>query len=129
VRVPCPPLDGDPTAPVLCARWGAQLDVRNITRTRGEDPAELSAEQVAAYVAKYATKATEDFGTRLDRRITADDLDTLDAQLPAHVAALVRACWELAAGPNSTGCGCAAGRTCSASGATGRPRAAATPPP
>jgi hypothetical protein len=68
-------------------------------RTRGDDPAELSAEQVAAYLAKYATKATESFGTRLDRRITADDLDILDAQLPAHAAALVRACWELGSHP------------------------------
>jgi hypothetical protein len=95
-RVPCPPLDDDPAASVLYARWGAQLDVRNITRRAGgEDPAELSAERVAAYVAKYATKGTEGFGTRLDRRVTADDLDTLDEQLPAHVAGLVRACWEL----------------------------------
>jgi hypothetical protein len=99
VRVPCPPLDDDPAAPVRCARWGGQLDVRNVTRTRGDDPAELSAEQVAAYVAKYATKATESFGTRLDHRITADDLDTLDAQLPAHAATLVRACWELGGRP------------------------------
>jgi hypothetical protein len=99
VRVPCPPLDQDPAAPVLYARWGAQLDVRNITRNRGDNPAELSAEQVAAYVAKYATKATETFGTRLDRRVGADDLDDLDRHLPAHVAALVRACWELGGQP------------------------------
>jgi Replication initiator protein, pSAM2 len=99
VRVPCPPLDDDPAAPVLHARWGDQLDVRNVTRTRGDDPAELSAEQVAAYLAKYATKATESFGTRLDHRITADDLDDLDQQLPAHAAALVRACWELGGRP------------------------------
>jgi hypothetical protein len=104
VRVPCPPLDQDPAAPVLYARWGDQLDVRNVTRTRsGEDPAELSAEQVAAYLAKYATKATESFGTRLDRRVTADDLDTLDQQLPAHAAALVRACWELGGRPGLDG--------------------------
>jgi hypothetical protein len=100
VRVPCPLLDDDPAAPVLYARWGAEIDVRNVTRTtRGEDPGELSAEQVAAYLAKYATKATESFGTRLDRRITADDLDDLDRQLPAHAAALVRACWELGGRP------------------------------
>ena len=43
---------------------------------------ELSAEQVAGYIAKYATKATESFGAGLDRRLTdADDLDHLD-QLP-----------------------------------------------
>jgi hypothetical protein len=80
---------------VRYARWGVELDVRNVTCTRGDDPSELSAEQVAGYLAKYATKATEGFGTRLDRRITADDLADLDQQLPAHAAALVRACWEL----------------------------------
>jgi hypothetical protein len=41
-----------------------------------------------------ASKATESFGSGLDRRIGADDLDRLD-KLPAHVAELVRACWEL----------------------------------
>jgi hypothetical protein len=56
---------------------------------------ELSAEQVAGYIAKYATKATESFGSGLDRRLTAaDDLERLD-QLPVHVADLVRAAWEL----------------------------------
>jgi hypothetical protein len=34
----------------------------------------------------------------LDRRLTADDLDCLD-NLPAHVAELVRACWELGGRP------------------------------
>jgi hypothetical protein len=101
--MPCPSLADDPAAPVLYARWGAEVDMRNITRTRGDDPGELSAEQVAAYLAKYATKATESFGTRLDRRITADDLDTLDQQLPAHAAALVRACWELGSQPELAG--------------------------
>jgi hypothetical protein len=49
--VPCPPVDD---GPARYARWGEQLDVRNITR--GEDEAgELSAEQVAGYIAKYAT--------------------------------------------------------------------------
>jgi hypothetical protein len=90
VRVPCPPLDDG--GPGRYARWGEQLDVRNITRDDQEG--ELSAEQVAGYVAKYATKATESFGSGLDRRLTDDDLDHLD-KLPAHVAGLVRACWEL----------------------------------
>jgi hypothetical protein len=94
VRVPCPPLD---SGPERYARWGEQLDVRNITR-RDDQAGELSAEQVAGYIAKYATKATESFGSRLDGRIGADDLEHLDG-LPAHVAELVRAAWELGGRP------------------------------
>src|SRR4029450_2035096 len=67
-------------------------EVRNITR-RDDQAGELSAEQVAGYIAKYATKATESFGAGLDRRLTAaDDLEHLDG-LPAHVAELVKAAW------------------------------------
>jgi Replication initiator protein, pSAM2 len=99
VRVPCPAVEG---GSARYARWGEQLDVRNITR--GEDEAgELSAEQVAGYIAKYATKATESFGAGLDRRLTdADDLDRLDSLAP-HVAELVRSCWELGGRPELDG--------------------------
>jgi hypothetical protein len=93
VGVSCPPLDEEP---VRYARWGEQLDVRNITRD--EQAGELSAEQVAGYIAKYATKATESFGDGLDRRLGADDLEHLD-KLPAHVGELVRAAWELGGRP------------------------------
>ena len=69
------------------------------TSRRGE----LSAEQVAGYIAKYATKATESFGSGLDRRLTdADDVEHLD-KLPAHVAELVRAAWELGNRPELDG--------------------------
>jgi hypothetical protein len=98
VRVPCPAVEG---GSARYARWGEQLDVRNIT-TDGDEAGELSAEQVAGYIAKYATKATESFGSGLDRRISADDLERLD-KLPAHVAALVRACWELGSRPELEG--------------------------
>ena len=57
---------------------------------------------MAGYIAKYATKATESFGAGLDRRLSADDLDHLD-QLPAHVAELVRAAWELGGHPELDG--------------------------
>jgi len=98
VRVHCPAFDGEPGR---YARWGEQLDVRNITT--GDDQAgELSAEQVAGYIAKYATKATESFGAGLDRRIGADDLDRLD-RLPVHVAELVRAAWALGGRPELEG--------------------------
>jgi hypothetical protein len=98
VRVPCPSLDDG--GPGRYARWGEQLDVRNITRDK--QAGELSAEQVAGYIAKYATKATESFGSGLDRRIGADDLERLD-RLPAHAAALVRAAWELGGRPELDG--------------------------
>jgi hypothetical protein len=99
VRVPCPPLDDG--GPGRYARWGEQLDVRNIT-TASDQARELSAEQVAGYIAKYATKATESFGSGLDRRLTEEDLDHLD-KLPAHVGELVRACWELGGRPELEG--------------------------
>jgi hypothetical protein len=93
VRVPCP---GEDDGPWRYAQWGEQFDVRNITSDSDQE-GELSAEQVAGYIAKYATKATESFGAGLDRCLTgADDLDRLD-RLPEHVAELVRACWELGA--------------------------------
>jgi hypothetical protein len=95
VRVPCPALDDGGSG--RYARWGEQLDARNISRDK--QAGELSAEQVAGYIAKYATKATESFGSGLDQRLTAtDDLDHLD-QLPAHVAKLVKAAWELGGRP------------------------------
>jgi hypothetical protein len=78
---------------------GEQLDVRNITRADG---GELSAEQVAGYIAKYATKATESLGAGLDRRLGADDLEHLD-RLPAHVVVLVGVAWELGGRPELEG--------------------------
>jgi hypothetical protein len=99
VGVPCPPLEDG--GPGRFARWGEQLDVHNITTGDGEAE-ELSAEQVAGYIAKYATKATESFGSGLDRRLGADDLEHLDG-LPAHVAELVRAAWELGGRPELEG--------------------------
>jgi hypothetical protein len=95
VAVPCPALDEDQGV-TLVARWGEQLDVRQITEA-GDDDRELSAEQVAGYVAKYATKSTEALGVTLDHRVGEVELESLD--LPAHVAELVRACWELGSRP------------------------------
>jgi hypothetical protein len=100
VTVPCPPLDAG--GPGRYTRWGTQLDVHNITTTDSDQVSDLSAEQVAGYIAKYATKATESFGSGLERRIGADDLDHLD-KLPAHVAELVRAAWELGGRPELEG--------------------------
>jgi hypothetical protein len=95
VAVPCPMVD-ESQGVTMVARWGEQLDVRHITEAG--DQGELSAGQVAGYVAKYATKATEALGVTLDHRIGEADLEELD--LPAHVAELVRACLELGARPS-----------------------------
>ncbi|MGW2214374.1 replication initiator [Nonomuraea sp. NPDC001684] len=69
-------------------RWGTQLDVRRITMN-----GDLTEQAVAAYIAKYATKAAECVGT-LDRRI--QPLDNLDA-LPIrdHARRLIAACMRL----------------------------------
>jgi hypothetical protein len=85
----------------LVARWGDQLDLRPITA--GATGA-LSAELVAGYIAKYATKATETFGTGLQRRLSSGEVDRLDRHhLPPHVVRLVRACWQLGAYPQLRG--------------------------
>jgi hypothetical protein len=100
VAVPCPVVDDD-QAVTLVARWGEQLDVRHISEAGDTDDQELSAEQVAGYVAKYATKSTEALGVTLDHRIGEVELEGLD--VPAHVAELVRACWELGGRPSLAG--------------------------
>jgi hypothetical protein len=79
-----------PAAPGLPARtlaWGRQLDTRPVTTT-----GDLTDAKVAAYVAKYATKAAECTGT-LDRRITpADQLAELPIRDHArrHIAECLR---------------------------------------
>jgi hypothetical protein len=88
VAVACPAVDGD-LGVTMTARWGEQLDVHHITEA-GSDDKELSAEQVAGYVAKYATKSTEALGVTLDQRVGEVELEGLD--VPGHVAELVRAC-------------------------------------
>jgi hypothetical protein len=54
-----------PDGVVYRLRWGAQVDTRTITDTADQQkrsPLVAHPRQVAAYLAKYLTKATEDFG-------------------------------------------------------------------
>ncbi|MET9877242.1 replication initiator protein RepSA [Actinacidiphila glaucinigra] len=83
------PAVGDQPARTL--RWGTQLDIRPI---RAFDAGtEITEQAVAAYVAKYATKAAETTGT-LDRRI--GELAELDRHgVPDHARRLIQACWDL----------------------------------
>jgi hypothetical protein len=77
-------------------RWGSEHDLRPITaEPRPGGP--VTEEQVAAYVAKYATKATGDtFGPALARPIrTPDQLARTLPKLRAHPARLVQTAWRL----------------------------------
>lgn len=69
------------------ARWGEQLDIRPIGAS-----AELGRESVAAYIAKYATKSSDQFG-RLERLRDDGDLEVLDSN--DHIVEIVRTAWEL----------------------------------
>ncbi|MET8381728.1 replication initiator [Streptosporangium canum] len=87
VAVATPAAAGEP-ARVL--RWGTQLDTREITIN-----GDLTEQAVAAYIAKYATKAAECVGT-LDRRINPlDDLTAFD--LRDHPRRLITECLRLGA--------------------------------
>ncbi len=93
------------------ARWGQQLDLRviaaheqNAVRTSDLDSDEASTARssraVANYVAKYATKSTDDAGA-LDRRLTS--LDDLRARgVSAHLYRLVETAWNLGVLPHLT---------------------------
>ena len=73
--------------PARTLAWGQEIDTHPLTTT-----GELTGSKVAAYVAKYATKAAECTGT-LDRRITpADQLDALPIREHArrHITECIR---------------------------------------
>ncbi|WP_449350902.1 replication initiator protein RepSA [Streptomyces shaanxiensis] len=83
------PAAGDQPARTL--RWGKKRDVQPIKAFGdGED---ITEQKVAAYVAKYATKAAETTGT-VDRRIgNKEALVLLD--VPEHPARMIAACLDL----------------------------------
>ncbi|MFI0510495.1 replication initiator protein RepSA [Streptomyces sp. WSLK1-5] len=83
------PAAGDQPARTL--RWGVKLDVQPIKAFGGGE--DITEQKVAAYVAKYATKAAETTGT-VDRRIgNKEALVLLD--VPDHPARLIAACLDL----------------------------------
>ncbi len=100
-KVTAPLPRGFSGAPLASAGWGRQLDVRVINAREvdgdasGSDESRRSSRAVANYVAKYATKPTDDLG-ELDRRLTS--LDDLDARnVSAHFRRLVTTAWRLGA--------------------------------
>ncbi|MBQ0905787.1 replication initiator [Micromonospora sp. U21] len=70
--------------------WGEQVDVRRINSAGGE----LTDGKVAAYLAKYATKATESTG-RSFTRLTPATIDDYADPEGDHLARLIDACWHL----------------------------------
>ena len=77
--------------PTRSLRWGKQLDIRPI-RAFGAGT-DITEQKVAAYVAKYATKAAETTGT-VDRRVgNREVLDLLE--VPDHPRRLIEACFDL----------------------------------
>jgi hypothetical protein len=81
----------------LVLRFGSQLDTQTVN---GGPVGELTPEHAARYIAKYATKAAEDFGLG-DRRITPDALALLEVD--EHAARIVRTGWQLGADQSYTG--------------------------
>jgi hypothetical protein len=94
------------SAPLLAgysvpARWGEQIDVKTVidsAKSEGSTPVTTSARAVANYVAKYATKSTDDAGA-LDRRLRGiEDLDIRG--VTGHLRRLVETAWKLGERPD-----------------------------
>jgi hypothetical protein len=81
-----------PGLPVRTLAWGREHDTRPITTTGN-----LTDTRVAAYVAKYATKAAECTGT-LDRRITPTD-SLAELPVSEHARHLIGTCLRLSTLP------------------------------
>lgn len=92
VAVGAPEL-GDGVQRTLC--WGSQLDIRPIHRSE----ATANPAAIAAYIAKYATKAADALTGGLTTRLR--DLSELDAyRVTTHVRRLIGACWQLGRNPD-----------------------------
>ena len=82
---------------VVRLRWGVQVDVRTITDTAARDAGRagpvVHPEQVAAYLAKYLTKTTDDFG--LPAKVRSAHHARLAGATP-HAVRLIRTAEHLA---------------------------------
>ncbi|OLT06893.1 hypothetical protein BJF90_14840 [Pseudonocardia sp. CNS-004] len=117
--------------------WGRQIDVRPVGNL---GTGQITSEAVAAYLAKYATKATETTGLPPTGRMTAEAAEHY-SDAHTHLGRLIAYAFQLGTPPSdwttdeqqadwhATWGRSGAGPTCSASAATSPPRAAATPPP
>ncbi|WP_143770633.1 replication initiator [Pseudonocardia dioxanivorans] len=76
--------------------WGRQLDIRPVAGMRG---GQITSEAVAAYLAKYATKATETTGLPVTKRMNAETAAYYANTSSTHVGRLVAYAWHLGARP------------------------------
>jgi hypothetical protein len=74
--------------PLRVARWGSQIDVQVLDRSAGRQ-----VQQVAGYVAKYATKSSDGDGT-LDAPIRSEE-DLARRSLPPHLRRMAETAWAL----------------------------------
>ena len=96
VPVPCPPSDDGPGR---YARWGEQLDIRNITRDSDQagDCQPDRSLAISPSMRPRPPRASAPASTAVSP--TTRRRPRPPRQLPAHVAELVRACWELGGRP------------------------------
>ena len=87
-RTPYPGFEGADAQPRALS-WGSQVEVRTLADEPGHSRA-----QVAAYIAKYATKSTEAVGG-LVHRLEAGELRSLKVR--EHVRGYVESAWRLGA--------------------------------
>jgi hypothetical protein len=79
--------------------WGEQFDVRTVHLSPGDvdDVGQITSTAVAGYLAKYATKGTEDAG-HVSKRLTSESL-WFYTERDTHQARQLQACWYLGERP------------------------------
>ncbi|MDT0351666.1 replication initiator [Pseudonocardia charpentierae] len=81
--------------------WGRQLDVRPIRSTSASEGApDVSTDAVAAYLAKYATKATEPTGLPVTGRMNGETAEYY-SDPDTHLGRLIAYAWQLGTLPSS----------------------------
>ena len=80
--------------------WGEQLDIRSVHLRPADvdDAGTLTTDAVAGYLAKYATKATEEAG-HTSRRLSEIDIFRLTEEQDTHQTRQLQACWSLGRRP------------------------------
>ncbi|MFC4942348.1 replication initiator [Pseudonocardia sp. GCM10023141] len=76
--------------------WGSQLDIRPVNGMTG---GEITSEAVAAYLAKYATKATEPAGLPVTSRMNAQAAEHY-SDADTHLGRLIAYAWQLGGCPS-----------------------------